>query len=268
MLSALNLPQLSLKIALAGMIFVSAFTAGAEAQKTETTTTTIFAAASLKTALDSAASAYEKSTGNKVVVSYAASSALAKQIEQGAPADIFISADLDWMNYVDKAKLIKDGTRFNMLGNRLVLIAPKSSTASLKIEPGFDLAAALGDGRLAMAGVKSVPAGKYGAAALKKLGVWDAIEPKVAQAENVRAALALVAQGETPFGIVYETDAVAEPKVKIVGVFPEDSHPPIIYPIAVMAGAKNAGAAEAFIAYLKTPEGQAAFTKQGFTILK
>ena len=143
-----------------------------------------------------------------------------------------------------------------------------SSTATIKIGQGFELAQALGDSRLAMADVKSVPAGKYGSAALKKLGIWNAIQPKVAQAENVRAALALVALGEAPFGIVYATDAAAEPKVKIVGVFPEDTHPPIIYPIAITAASKNATAAEAFITYLKSPEGQAAFTKQGFTILK
>jgi len=269
MLSAApTLPRVSLKLAIAGVLLFSALSLPAIAQKTETTTATVFAAASLKNALDAAAAAYQKNTGNKIVASYAGSSALAKQIEQGAPADIFISADLDWMNYVETAKLIKDGTRFNLLGNRLVLIAPKSSTASLKIENGFDLAKALGDGRLAMADVKSVPAGKYGSAALKKLGVWDSVASKIAQAENVRAALALVAQGETPLGIVYETDAAAEPKVKIVGIFPEDTHPPIIYPIAVVAGSKNAAAAEAFIDYLKTPDGQAAFTKQGFTILK
>lgn len=268
MLAGQIFSRFSFKMVVAGMLALSLLSVPAIAQKTETTTATVFAAASLKTALDSASAAYQKSTGNKIVVSYAASSALAKQIEQGAPADIFISADLDWMDYVDKAKLIKDDTRFNMLGNRLVLIAPASSTASIKIEPGFGLAEALGDGRLAMADVKAVPAGKYGSAALKKLGIWDAIEPKVAQAENVRAALALVAQGEAPFGIVYETDATAEPKVKIVGVFPEDSHPPIIYPIAVTAGSKDPESAKAFIAYLKSPEGQAAFTKQGFTILK
>jgi molybdate transport system substrate-binding protein len=251
-----------------GALLIAAFSVAAQAQKAETTTTTVFAAASMKTALDAAAAAYQKSTGNKIVASYAASSALAKQLEQGAPADIFISADLDWMNYADKEKLIKEETRVNMFGNRLVLIAPRSSTASLKIEKGFGLAAALGDGRLAMANVKSVPAGKYGSAALKKLGVWDAVENKIAQAENVRAALAFVAQSETPLGIVYETDAEAEPKVKIVGVFPEDTHPPIVYPVAVTTGSKNPAAAEAFINYLKTPEGQAAFTQQGFTILK
>lgn len=268
MLAAYLTSRSSIKMIASWMLALSLMSAPAIAQKTETTTTTVFAAASLKTALDAASADYQKSTGNKIVASYAGSSALAKQIEQGAPADVFISADLDWMDYVAKAKLIKDETRFNLLGNRLVLIAPASSTASLKIEPGFKLADALGEGRLAMADVKSVPAGKYGSAALRKLGIWDAIEPKVAQAENVRAALALVAQGEAPFGIVYETDATAEPKVKIVDVFPEDTHPPIIYPIAVIAGSKDAEAAKGFVAYLKSPEGQAAFAKQGFTILK
>ncbi|MFA5956608.1 MAG: molybdate ABC transporter substrate-binding protein [Hyphomicrobium sp.] len=249
-------------------MLVSALQLEAQAQKTDTTTITIFAAASLKNALDSAAAAYDKSTGDKVVISYAGSSALAKQIEQAAPADIFISADLDWMDYVDKKKLIKDDTRFNLLGNRLVLIAPNASTLSLKIGKDFPLAAALGDNHIAMANVKSVPAGKYGLAALTKLGVWSAVEPKVAQADNVRAALALVAQGEAPLGIVYETDAAAEPKVKIVDVFPADTHPPIIYPIAILAETKNGDAAKAFITYLKTPDAQAFFTKQGFTILK
>lgn len=268
MLSASILSRLSLRIALAGMMLVSTLFAEAQAQKADTTTITIFAAASLKNALDNAASAYEKSTGNKVVISFAGSSALAKQIEQGAPADIFISADLAWMDYVEKAKLIKDDTRFNLLGNRLVLIAPKSSTVSLKIAKDFPLAKTLGDNHIAMANVKAVPAGKYGRAALDKLGVWKDVEPKVAQAANVRAALALVAQAEAPLGIVYQTDAAAEPKVKIVGVFPEDTHPPIIYPIATLAATKNGDAAKAFITYLKTPEAQAFFTQQGFTILK
>jgi molybdate transport system substrate-binding protein len=268
MISASILSRLSLRMALTGLMLVSVFFTEAQAQKTETTTITIFAAASLKNALDSAAAAYDKSTGNKAVISYAGSSALAKQIEQGAPADIFISADLDWMDYVQKKKLIKDDTRFNLLGNRLVLIAPKASTASLTIGPNFPLAAALGDNHIAMANVKSVPAGKYGSAALEKLGVWKETEPKVAQADNVRAALALVAQGEAPFGIVYESDAIAEPKVKVVDAFPEDSHPPIIYPIAILGGAKNADAAKAFVDYLKTPDAQGFFTKQGFSVLK
>ncbi len=266
MLAALNFSRLSLRMALAGLLLVSTFLVEAQAQKTDTTTITIFAAASLKNALDSAAAAYDKSTGNKVVISYAGSSALAKQIEQGAPADIFISADLDWMDYVQKKKLIKDDTRFDLLGNRLVLIAPKASTVELKIAKDFPIVAALGDNHIAMANVKSVPAGKYGSAALEKLGVWKEVEPKVAQADNVRAALALVAQGEAPLGIVYETDAVAEPKVKVVDVFPEDTHPPIVYPIAILGATKNGDAAKAFVDYLKTPDAQAFFTKQGFTL--
>jgi molybdate transport system substrate-binding protein len=268
MLAASVLSRLSLRVALAGLMLVSTFLVEAQAQKTETSTITIFAAASLKNALDNAAHAYEKSSGNKIVVSYAGSSALAKQIEQGAPADIFISADLDWMDYVQKKKLIKEDTRFNLLGNRLVLIAPKDSPVELKIGKDFPLAAALGDNRIAMANVKSVPAGKYGSAALEKLGVWSAVQPKVAQADNVRAALALVAQGEAPLGIVYESDAAAEPKVKIVDVFPEDSHPPIIYPIAILSDSKNGDAAKAFIGSLKTSDGQSFFTKEGFTIIK
>ena len=267
MLAASILSRVSLRVALAGLMLVSTFLVEAQAQKSESTSITIFAAASLKNALDDASKAYENSTGNKIVISYAGSAALAKQIEQGAPADIFISADLDWMDYVDKKKLVDDATRFNLLGNRIVLIAPKDSTVSLKIAKDFPLAAALGENRLAMANVKSVPAGKYGSAALEKLGVWSAVQPKVAQAENVRAALALVAQGEAPLGIVYETDAAAEPKVKIVDVFPADTHPAIIYPIAIVAETKNA-AAKAFIGYLKTPDAQAFFSKQGFTILK
>lgn len=265
---ALKISRFAFNMGLASIILAISCSVVAQAQKAEATTLTVFAAASLKNALDSAASAYRARTGNKVVISYAGSSALAKQIEQGAPADIFISADLDWMNYVAKAQLIKDGTRSNLLGNRLVLIAPRSSSVSLKIGKDFALAAALGDGRLALADVKAVPAGKYALAALEKLGVWATVESKLAQAENVRAALALVAQGEAPLGIVYETDAAAETKVKIVDAFPDDTHPPIIYPIAVTAAAKNTDAALAFISYLKSPEGQTAFTKQGFTILK
>lgn len=268
MLAASILSRLYLRMALAGLLLVSTLWVDAQAQKTDTSTITIFAAASLRNALDDATKAYEKSTGNKIVISYAASSALAKQIEQGAPADIFISADLDWMDYVEKKSLIKNDTRFNLLGNRLVLIAPKDSSVSLKIANGFPLAATLGDNHIAMANIKAVPAGKYGHAALEKLGVWKEVEPKVAQAANVRAALALVAQGEAPLGIVYETDAAAEPKVKIVDAFPEDTHPPIIYPIAILAATKNADADKAFIDYLKTPEAQAFFTKQGFTVLK
>ena len=237
----------------------------AQAQKTETKTVTVFAAASLKNALDAAAAAYQTATGNSTTISYAASSALAKQIEQGAPADVFISADLDWMDYVAKAKLIKDDTRSNLLGNSLVLIEPATSKTELKIEKGFDLAKALGDGHLAVGNVKAVPAGKYALAALTKLEVWPSVEAKIAQAENVRAALALVAQGEAPFGIVYKTDAVAEPKVRVVDTFPEDSHAPIIYPIAVTVSAKEGDAAKAFVDFLKSAPVKEIFAKQGFS---
>ena len=186
----------------------------------------IFAAASLKNALDAINAQWQKETGKKAVISYAASSALAKQIEQGAPAQVFISADLDWMDYLAGKNLIKADTRSNLLGNRIVLIAPKDKAQPVEIKPGFDLAKVLGDGRLSMANIDSVPAGKYGKAALEKLGVWGSVASKIAQAENVRAALLLVSRGETPAGIVYQTDAAADPNVKIIGTFPEDTHPP------------------------------------------
>ncbi len=228
---------------------------------------TVFAAASLKNALDEIVDAYKAETGKTVVVSYAASSALAKQIEEGAPADIFISADLDWMDYLDERSLVNKDTRETLLGNRIVLVAASDSTVAIDVAKGMDLAAALGaDGKLAMANVDSVPAGKYGKAALTSLGVWDTVADRVAQADNVRAALAFVAQGEAPLGIVYATDAAAEPKVKIVGTFPEDSHPPILYPAAVLSQSGNADAA-AFLAYLRSPGARAAFAKQGFTVI-
>ena len=227
----------------------------------------VFAAASLKNALDAIATTYKAKKGTEIAVSYAGSSALAKQIESGAPADIFISADLDWMDHVQKANLIKTETRVNLLGNTLVLVAPKDSAAMIEIKQGFDLAGAVGDGKLAMADVKAVPAGKYGKASLERLGAWSAVESKVAQAENVRTALALVASGEAPFGIVYRTDATAEPKVKVVATFPKDSHPPIIYPIAQIAASTNPAAAD-FLKYVESPVAAAVFEKQGFTILK
>lgn len=239
----------------------------ARAQKAETTTVTVFAAASLKNALDEASFAFTQATANRTAISYAASSALAKQIEQAAPADLFVSADLDWMDYLAGKDLIDAATRTNLVGNRLVLIAPASSTATLEIKPGFDLAAAIGGSKLATGDVKSVPAGKYAKAALEKLGVWDAVAPRIAPTENVRAALALVAQGEAAFGIVYETDAKAEPKVKVIGVFPHETHPPILYPIAVIKGASSPDAAKAFLTFLKTPAVAALFTKHGFTVL-
>lgn len=234
----------------------------------ETKTVTVFAAASLKNALDAAVAEYQKSTGTKVLSSYAATSALAKQIEQGAPADVFISADLDWMDYLAGKALIRNDTRVNLLGNRLVLIAPASSNISLKIEPGFALAAALGEGRLAVGDVKAVPAGKYAKASLEALGIWPVVEPRLAQAENVRAALALVARGEAPLGIVYQTDAASDPNVKIVGEFPANTHPPIIYPVAVTKAANAPDTAKALIDYLRSAQAAEVFTKQGFIVLK
>ncbi len=226
-------------------------------------TFTVFAAASLKDALDDVIKTYQEKTGDKVVVSYAASSALAKQIESGAPADIFISADLDWMDYLDKRNLIKTGTRANLLRNRIVLIAPVSSTASVKIAPNFPLATLLGSDRLSMADPDSVPAGKYGKAALESLGVWKDVQSKVAPGQDVRAALVLVARREAPFGIVYKTDALIEKGVRIVDTFPESAHPPIIYPAALIATSKSAGA-ENFVKALNQAPARATFEKYGF----
>lgn len=228
---------------------------------------TVFAAASLKTALDQVAGTWTAETQNRAVISYAASSALAKQIEQGAPADVFFSADLDWMDYLGQKALIDQPSVTRLLGNEIVLIAPADSTATAEIAPGFDLAGLLGDGRLAMGDVKSVPAGKYGKAALESLGVWASVEGKLAQAENVRAALKLVATGEAPLGIVYLTDAQADSSVKVLGTFPASSHPPIIYPVARVAGSNNGTAAE-FIAFLTSPAAKAIFKAQGFKVLE
>jgi molybdate transport system substrate-binding protein len=209
---------------------------------------------------------WQRETGKKAIISYAASSALARQIEQAAPAQIFISADLDWMDYLSEKKLIKLESRSNLLGNRIVLIAPKASTASVRIERGFPLASLLGSGRLAMADVRAVPAGRYGKAALEALGVWDSVATRVVQAENVRVALILVARGEAPLGIVYQTDAAVDANVKSIGVFPEDSHPPILYPIALTAGATHADA-PALLAYIKSAAARPLFAAAGFTFL-
>ncbi len=226
----------------------------------------VFAAASLKGALDNVNDAWKAETGKSAKISYAASSALAKQIEEGAPADVFISADLDWMKYLSDKKLTRPDTELKLLGNRIVLVAPADSKAEVKIEKGFDLAGLLGDGRIAMGDVKAVPAGKYGKAALEALGVWGSVENKIAQAENVRAALKLVSTGEAPLGIVYQTDAAVEPGVKIVGTFPDDSHAPIVYPIAVTADSKNSDAGD-FVKYLQTDKARGLFEAQGFTFL-
>lgn len=229
-------------------------------------TITIFAAASMKNAVDDINAAFTQQSGIKVVSSYAASSALAKQIEASAPADVFASADLEWMDYVAQKKLIKDDTRVSLLGNRLVLIAPKDSKIdTVTIGPGFDLAKLAGDGKIATGDVKAVPVGKYAKAALEKLGAWQAAEPKFAMAESVRAALTLVARGEAALGIVYSTDAKVEPGVKIVGTFPADSHPPIIYPVAATATAK--AEATDYLAFLRSSAAKTILEKYGFKFL-
>jgi molybdate transport system substrate-binding protein len=229
-------------------------------------TITVFAAASMKNALDQFDAAFAKATGIKVTASYAATSALVRQIENGAPADVFVSADLRWMDYAIEHRLVRPDTRVNLLGNRLVLIAPKDSKLDkVAIAKGFDIAKLAGDGRIAVADVKAVPAGRYAKAALESLGAWAAAEGKLAMAENVRAALAYVARGETQVGIVYETDAKIEPGVKIVGVFPEGSHPPITYPVAASANAKPEAAQ--YLRRLQTQTAKDVFEQYGFSFL-
>jgi molybdate transport system substrate-binding protein len=221
---------------------------------------TVLAAASLQDALDEVASSYPI----RPVIAYGSSAALARQIVNGAPADIFISADLDWMDYVEQKNLLAPGTRRNLLGNRLVLIAPAKQPVKLQPAPGFPIAKALGSGRIALAEPNSVPAGKYAKAAFEKLGVWDQVAPRVAAAENVRAALALVARGETPLGVVYQTDANVERGVVVAGVFPADTHPPIVYPVAALKTAKEGSAK--FLEFLSRPQSRAIFEKHGFAV--
>jgi len=228
---------------------------------------TVFAAASLKNALDEVAEAYKAETGKTVAISYAGSNALAKQIEEGAPADIFFSADLAWMDYLEERNLIRKDSRQTLLGNEIVLVAPADSTATITLAANADVAALLGnDGRLAMANIDSVPAGKYGKAALEKLRIWGSVADRIVQAENVRAALAFVATGEAPLGIVYQTDANSEPKVKTIATFPADIHPPIVYPVAMTAASTNPDA-QAFFDYLRSDKAKPAYEKQGFTIV-
>jgi molybdate transport system substrate-binding protein len=226
----------------------------------------VFAAASMQTALNAVAAAWQASTGKNVSIAYGSSATLAKQIEQGAPADIYISADLVWMDYLDKAKLITPGTRRNLLGNKLVLIEPAGASIDLKIAPGFDLAGATGDGKIAVCTIASCPGGIYAKQALESLGVFANVGPKLAQADNIRTALTLVSRGEAKFGIVYATDAKADPKVKVIGVFPEATQSPIVYPVALVATSKNPDAAS-FFAYLSSQAATKIFTEQGFTIL-
>ena len=227
---------------------------------------TVFAAASLKESMDAAAAAYGRATGVPVRVSYAASSALARQIEQGAPADVFVSADLDWMDWLQQRSLIDTATRHDLLGNTLVLVAPQTSPAGpLRLRPGTDLRPLLGgDGRIALALTTSVPAGKYAKAALESLGMWKALASRAAEAENVRAALLLVARGETPLGVVYGSDARAEPRVKVLATFPAGTHPPIVYPLARLRDSDHPQAAN-FVRWLQTDDAKAIFRRHGFT---
>jgi len=254
-----------LKRALLALACLAALTAALPTRAQEKTIT-VFAAASLKNALDDANTAFSKASGIKVVVSYAATSALVKQIEAAAPADVFLSADLRWMDYAAQNKLIKVETRVNLLGNKLVLIAPKDSRLDMvAVSTGFDIAKLAGDGRIALANVTAVPAGRYAKAALESLGAWPAAESKLAQAENVRAALAFVARGETPIGIVYATDARIDPGVKIVGTFPDGSHPPITYPVAATINARPETAR--YLSFLRTSGAKSIFDAYGFTFL-
>jgi len=224
----------------------------------------VYAAASLKDALDRIVKMDR--SGEKIVVSYGATSALARQIENGAPADIFLSADTEWMDYLAERKLIQSAARRDLLGNQLVLIAPPGTTTPLKIAPGFPLAARLGKERLAMANPDAVPAGKYGKTALERLGVWGAVSKQVARTDNVRGALALVARGEAPFGIVYRTDALADGQVVLVDTFPAASHAPIVYPLALTATAKPSAAHVAL--FLQSDKADAIWQQYGFQVLK
>lgn len=227
----------------------------------------VYAAASLKNALDAVNASWKADTAKETTLTYAASNALAKQIEAGAPADVFVSADLTWMKYLIDKNLIALGSDVKLLGNQIVLVAGKDSNIDLRIEKDFKLADAIGTSKLAMGNVDAVPAGKYGKAALEKLGVWASVEGKVAQAENVRAALKLVDVGEATLGIVYATDAMADAAVKVIGSFPGDSHAPIIYPAGLVAASKNSDAAE-FLKYLQSDKAKAIFEGKGFVVLK
>jgi molybdate transport system substrate-binding protein len=227
----------------------------------------VFGAASLRDALDAVIETHQAKGGGEVRASYASSSMLARQIEQGAPADIFISANPQWMDYLEDRGLVRAGSRADLLGNGLVLVAPLEGEVTVEIAPGFDLLGALDGGFLAMGDPDHVPAGIYGRAALESLGVWDTVAPHVARADNVRAALALVERGETPLGLVYRSDAVADDSVKVVDDFPQDSHPPIVYPIAIMASSKQPEAA-ALVELLESETAGAIFERFGFTMLK
>lgn len=227
---------------------------------------TVFAAASMKNVMDEISARWADATGHTARVALGGSSELARQIQQGAPADIFISASPDWMDRLDESGLVAEGTRFDLLGNTLVLIAHGTDVPPVTLTPGFDLKGLLGEGRLAMALVDAVPAGIYGKAALTSLGIWDKVAPRVAQANNVRAALAFVSTGEAPLGIVYATDAFADTQVTVIGTFPENSHPPIVYPAAAIAASDNSLNGD-FLAFLRGDAARTAFERQGFSVI-
>jgi len=237
----------------------------ARAAPRDAPTLLVFAAASLGDALTQVDAAFTAETGAEIKASFAASSVLAKQIEAGAPAQVFFSADPDWMDYLEHRALLQPGSRHDLLGNALVLIAPRDSAVRLTIAPGFDLAGALGAGRLATGDPDSVPVGRYARAALKKLGVWPQVSGRLVAAENVRAALEYVARGEAPLGIVYRTDAQAEKRVRVVDVFPADTHPPITYPMALTAAASPL--AGRYAAFLRGDTAAAIFARAGFVVL-
>ena len=244
------------------LVLFSLTSAAADAGKPPVT---VFAAASLSNVLQELGHGFTRETSIPVRFSFAASSALARQIENGAPADVFFSADLEWMDYLEMRRLIRSDTRRRALGNRLVLIAPAGSKVKLKIEPGFPLAAVLGKGRLATGDPDAVPVGRYARQALTALGVWNAVADRIVRADSVRSALAFVDRDEAPLGIVYETDALIDKRVRVVDVFPDDTHMPIVYPIALTSGA-TADAAR-FVAYIRGPAGDAGFKAYGFTPL-
>lgn len=227
--------------------------------------TTVFAAASLSDVLTEIGNAFNANSADKVRFSFAASSTLAKQIEAGAPVALFFSADEDWMNYVEKLGLLAPGTRRDLLTNQLVLVEPADRHSQITIDKSFDLGGLLGSGRLAMGDPDSVPAGKYGKQALLSLGVWDTVKGRVAPADSVRSALALVERGEVPLGIVYATDAAAAKSVRVAAIFPEDSHKPIVYPLALLK-AQDSATARAFFAFVQSALARAAFQRYGFTL--
>lgn len=247
------------------LFLLSASVGGAQAQPQRPLV--VFAAASLQTALNQIGRDWTARTGKPVTFSYAASSVLARQVEQGAPADVLASADAEWMDWLEQRKLVRAGTRRTFLGNALVLIAGADVASDLKIAPGFRLAEAIGDSRLATGLIQSVPVGRYAQSALTALGVWDSVAPRLVGTDNVRSALTLVARGEARFGIVYATDARVEPRVRVVDTFPPGLHPPVVYPFAIPSGSTHADAGE-FLAYLSSDEARQRFVAQGFSILR